>query len=98
MDARVRREFGLLPLPIGVRGSCSIETFESPHPPAQSAGDLSPARRGGLAAPLRIAPDQTGSRREAGFTLIEVLVALVVISVALTAIGSLIATTVHGAR
>jgi general secretion pathway protein I len=37
-------------------------------------------------------------RGTAGFTLIEVLVALAVIAVALTAIGSLIATTVRGAR
>ena len=47
---------------------------------------------------------RTGARRAArrracaGFTLIEVLVALTVISVALTAIGSLIATTVRGSR
>ena len=37
-------------------------------------------------------------RATAGFTLIEVVVALAVISVALTAIGSLIATTVRGTR
>lgn len=37
-------------------------------------------------------------RATAGFTLIEVIVALAVIAVALTAIGSLIATTVRGAR
>jgi general secretion pathway protein I len=34
----------------------------------------------------------------AGFTLIEVLVALVVVSVSLAAIGSLVATTVRGVR
>jgi len=37
-------------------------------------------------------------RATAGFTLIEVVVALAVIAVALTAIGSLIATTVRGTR
>ena len=37
-------------------------------------------------------------RKTAGFTLIEVLVALSVVAVALAAIGSLIATTVRGAR
>jgi general secretion pathway protein I len=37
-------------------------------------------------------------RAEAGFTLVEVLVALAVLAVALTAIGSLIATTVRGAH
>jgi general secretion pathway protein I len=37
-------------------------------------------------------------RNAAGFTLIEVLVALAVIAVALAAIGSLIATTIRGAR
>ena len=37
-------------------------------------------------------------RRDAGFTLIEVLVALAIIAVALTAIGSLVATTVRGTR
>ena len=35
---------------------------------------------------------------EAGFTLIEVLVALAVLAVALAAIGSLMATTVRGTR
>ena len=35
---------------------------------------------------------------EAGFTLVEVLVALAVLAVALTAIGSLMATTVRGTR
>ena len=42
----------------------------------------------------------TGSRRRAaaGFTLIEVLVALAVVAVSLSAIGSLIAVTVRGAR
>ena len=42
----------------------------------------------------------TVSRRRAvaGFTLIEVLVALSVVAVALAAIGSLIATTVRGTR
>ena len=37
-------------------------------------------------------------RNTAGFTLIEVVVALAVIAVALAAIGSLIATTIRGAR
>ena len=36
--------------------------------------------------------------RRAGFTLIEVVVALALIAVALTAIGSLIATTIRGSR
>jgi general secretion pathway protein I len=35
---------------------------------------------------------------EAGFTLIEVLVALAVVAVSLTAIGSLVATNVRGTR
>lgn len=38
------------------------------------------------------------ARRRAGFTLIEVVVALALIAVGLTAIGSLIATTVRGTR
>ena len=37
-------------------------------------------------------------RRDGGFTLIEVLVALAVVAVALTAIGSLIAASVRGTR
>jgi general secretion pathway protein I len=37
-------------------------------------------------------------RAEAGFTLVEVLVALAVLAVALTSIGSLMATTVRGTR
>jgi general secretion pathway protein I len=37
-------------------------------------------------------------RGESGFTLIEVVVALAVVAVSLTAIGSLIAVTVRGAR
>jgi general secretion pathway protein I len=36
--------------------------------------------------------------REAGFTLIEVLVALTVVAVTLSAIGSLVAVTIRGAR
>lgn len=46
-------------------------------------------------------PRSAGSKRRrstAGFTLIEVVIALAVIAVALAAIGSLIATTVRGAR
>jgi general secretion pathway protein I len=46
-------------------------------------------------------PRSTSSKRReasAGFTLIEVLVALSVLSVSLAAIGSLIATTVRGTR
>lgn len=35
---------------------------------------------------------------EAGFTLVEVLVSLVIVAVTLTAIGSLVATTVRGTR
>ena len=37
-------------------------------------------------------------RNRAGFTLIEVVVALALVAVALTAIGSLIATTIRGTR
>jgi general secretion pathway protein I len=37
-------------------------------------------------------------RGEAGFTLLEVLIALAIVAVALTAIGSLMATTVRGTR
>lgn len=45
-------------------------------------------------------PRSTASRRRAiaGFTMIEVLVALSVVAVALASIGSLIATTVRGTR
>jgi len=46
-------------------------------------------------------PRSAGSSRRrgtAGFTLIEVVIALAVIAVALAAIGALIATTVRGAR
>jgi general secretion pathway protein I len=39
-----------------------------------------------------------GDRAVAGFTLIEVVVALALVAVALTAIGSLIATTIRGTR
>ncbi len=46
-----------------------------------------------------IAPScPTRKRNDAGFTLIEVLVALAVVSVSLAAIGSLIATTIRGIR
>ena len=45
----------------------------------------------------RLAARASG-RGEAGFTLIEVLVALSVVAIALSAIGSLIATTVRGTR
>jgi len=41
---------------------------------------------------------QKRPKREAGFTLIEVLVALAVVAVSLSAIGALIAVTVRGAR
>jgi general secretion pathway protein I len=47
---------------------------------------------------LSHAPRSEGCRAEAGFTLVEVLVALAVLAVALSAIGTLIATTVRGAR
>jgi general secretion pathway protein I len=47
----------------------------------------------------RLAGSRSKRRRStAGFTLIEVVVALAVIAVGLAAIGSLIATTVRGAR
>ena len=42
--------------------------------------------------------DLNGRRNEAGFTLIEVLVALAVVAVSLTAIGSLVATNIRGTR
>ena len=51
------------------------------------------AHRARLARRLRADHDETQ-----GFTLIEVLVALAVVAVALAAIGSLIASTVRGAR
>src|SRR5262249_46984222 len=51
------------------------------------------ARRAQLARSLRANRGETQ-----GFTLIEVLVALAVVAVALAAIGSLIATSVRGAR
>ncbi len=41
-------------------------------------------------------PSPTGAAGAAGFTLIEVLIALAIIAVALTAIGSLMAATVRG--
>jgi general secretion pathway protein I len=44
----------------------------------------------------RAAPRPRRARAQAGFTLIEVLVALAVVAVALTAIGSLVATSVRG--
>src|SRR5262249_43682921 len=47
---------------------------------------------------LSHAPRSRRRRAEAGFTLVEVLVALAVLAVALTAIGSLVATTVRGAH
>jgi general secretion pathway protein I len=43
-------------------------------------------------------PSRERARRRAGFTLIEVVVALALIAVGLTAIGSLIATTIRGTR
>ena len=42
--------------------------------------------------------DAKRRRNEAGFTLIEALVALVVVAVSLTAIGSLVATNIRGTR
>jgi general secretion pathway protein I len=41
---------------------------------------------------------QTGKRGVAGFTLIEVLIALAVVSISLAAIGTLMAATVRGMR
>ncbi len=61
---------------------------------------LNPKFAIGLPAPLcelRVRGTRV-RRKTAGFTLIEVLVALSVVAVALAAIGSLIATTVRGAR
>ena len=45
-----------------------------------------------------MSPSTSSDRAEAGFTLIEVLVALAVVTVSLVAIGSLIATTIRGMR
>ncbi len=44
-----------------------------------------------------VAPRST-ERREAGFTLIEVLVALALVAVVIAAVGSLMAANVHGTR
>jgi len=56
--------------------------------------------RGGTGIPRQRATSIAARRRRgaAGFTLIEVLVALSVVAVALAAIGSLIASTVRGVR
>ncbi len=46
---------------------------------------------------FRVAP-QVIDRRDAGFTLIEVLIALAVVAVSITAIGSVMSTNVRGVR
>jgi general secretion pathway protein I len=45
-----------------------------------------------------LSPSTSCERNQAGFTLIEVVVALAVVAVSLAAIGSLMATTVRGMR
>ncbi|WP_449379019.1 prepilin-type N-terminal cleavage/methylation domain-containing protein [Bradyrhizobium sp. UFLA05-112] len=49
-------------------------------------------------APFRFNRNGNGSRGEAGFTLIEALVALAIIAAVLGTIGTVIATTVQGTR
>jgi general secretion pathway protein I len=51
-----------------------------------------------IRAPFRFNRNGKGSRREAGFTIIEVLVALALVAVVIVAIGSLMATNVRGVR
>jgi general secretion pathway protein I len=46
----------------------------------------------------RGSPGRTGKHGVAGFTLIEVLIALAIVSISLAAIGSLMASTVRGMR
>ena len=58
----------------------------------------SPRKRGGSAPPLRLGFRVKRVRSAAGFTLIEVLVALTVVAVTLSAIGLLVAVTIRGAR
>jgi general secretion pathway protein I len=45
-----------------------------------------------------LSPSTSSERAQAGFTLIEVVVALAVVAISLAAIGSLMATTVRGMR
>jgi general secretion pathway protein I len=82
-----------------VRGCAFSTEREPPHPNLLPTGErerTEPAAPSSRHSHLL----KTARRRRsvAGFTLIEVLVALSVVAVSLTAIGSLIATTVRGIR
>jgi general secretion pathway protein I len=59
---------------------------------------VSSAPSGEVGTRARSCATQRRGQNTAGFMLVEVLVALAVVAVALAAIGSLIATTVRGAR